>query len=515
MISNKLFILGTIIIMAATTISTTSCASNSNTVDKSLETSTEQTVRHFPASTMQIAMAEKATKALSENNPITTQRFTADPAVLVYNDTVYVYGTNDTQQVEANFGKNDNGYDKINSLNVFSSKDLVNWTDLGVIKVAGSSGAAKWARNSWAPAICCKKIDGKDKFFLYFADSANGIGVLTADSPEGPFTDPIGSALVNRSFPNMKGVYWLFDPAVIVDDDGTGYLYFGGGVESDIEHPKSARCVQLNDDMISLAGIPQEIDAPFLFEDSGINKINGKWYYSYCSNWADRSSFKGEKVPGVASICYMTSDNPLGPFTYQGESLLNPGKYFGPWGNNHHWIFQFKNKWYIAYHTQTLEKVVGLEKGGYRCLFINDFAINEDGSWPIQSVTKTGPEQVCLFNPYEKVSASTIRYSRNMVITAEKVFPTKEDAYLMLRGVDFSKGASEITITVPENLTKGTLTVSLDKVKGGIELGTLSVNSTGTITGVLTFPADCDKSKPHDLFLSISGVWSMKDWQIK
>ena len=179
-----------------------------------IEAGREEALKRFTP--VQKTIAEKAVKMPSENNPAVLHKFNADPAVLVFDDTVYIYCTGDSQQAEFTMGNTDNGYDKINTLNVFSSKDLVNWTDCGVIKVAGPSGAAKWARNSWAPAICTKKIDGKDKFFLYFADSANGIGVLSADSPVGPFVDPIGKALVSRGMPNIDGVHWLFDPAVFV-----------------------------------------------------------------------------------------------------------------------------------------------------------------------------------------------------------------------------------------------------------------------------------------------------------
>ena len=203
-----------------TTLSS-SCASANAGNQNNTDTKITKEGPAFKYSKVQEKQARTAIK-LSENNPIIAHKFTADPAVLVYNDTVYIYGTNDQQQVEVTLGEEDNAYNRINTLNVFSSKDLVNWTDCGEIAVAGQNGAAKWARNSCAPAIAKKKIDGKDKFFLYFADSANGIGVLTADSPTGPFIDPIGRALINRSSPNMNGVYWLFDPAVFVDDDGTG-----------------------------------------------------------------------------------------------------------------------------------------------------------------------------------------------------------------------------------------------------------------------------------------------------
>ena len=297
-----------------------------------------------------------------DNNPAVLHKFNADPAVLVYDDTVYIYCTGDSQQAEFSLGNADNSYDKINTLNVFSSKDLVNWTDCGIIKVAGASGAAKWARNSWAPAICTKKINGKDKFFLYFADSANGIGVLSADSPLGPFEDPIGKALVSRGMPNIDGVYWLFDPAVIVDDDGTGYIYFGGGHQAEFIHPKSARCAKLGEDMISLACDPVEIDAPFLFEDSGIIRLVTLTIILTVQTGRVAMEYTLILMLPIAVIAYMTSKNPLGPFEYAGYTLENPGTYFGAWGNNHHWIFEFRGKHYIAYHAQVVEKQLALPK---------------------------------------------------------------------------------------------------------------------------------------------------------
>ena len=490
------------------TISTTSCASNS------VENTEKVEPIVFQYSEVQKKIAEKAIKLDNENNPIVAHKFTADPAVLVYNDTIYIYGTNDSQQLEYTLGEEDNGYNRINTLNVFSSKDMRNWTDCGEIKVGGSSGAAKWARNSWAPAIAMKNIDGKDKFFLYFADSANGIGVLTADSPTGPFTDPLGHALITRSMPNMNGVYWLFDPAVFVDDDGTGYIYFGGGVDKDVEHPKSSRCAKLGDDMISLAERPVEIDAPFVFEDSGINKVGNKYYYSYCSNWSSRDGAVGPHIPGVASICYMSSDSPLGPFKYEGETLLNPGKYFGPWGNNHHWIFQMNGKWYIAYHCQTMEKKVGFTKGGYRNLYLNEFAVNEDGFWPEQgrqNITNAGPAQLKAFNPYETVKAATLRSSKDVVVTSEKVISIKDRAFLRLDGVDFSKGAEKITVKAAAK-GEGSIAVYLDSNTKGTLIGEVAVNGEGTFEAALNYPETAEKL--HNLYFVFSGEVAMEEWKI-
>ena len=107
-------------------------------------------------------------KSDNEHNPLVTQNYGADPGVMVYNDTVYIYTTNDSQELT---GNNENTYGKITTLNCYSSKDMVNWTDHGSFNVAGSNGAAKWASNSWAPCITSKRINGKDKFFLYFANN--------------------------------------------------------------------------------------------------------------------------------------------------------------------------------------------------------------------------------------------------------------------------------------------------------------------------------------------------------
>lgn len=185
---------------------------------------------------------------------------------MVYKDRMYVYTTNDA--FEYKDGQlQENSYN-VQTINCHSSADLVNWTDHGAMPVAGrnSTGPAKWAGYSWAPDACWKNINGKDKFFLYFADSAGGIGVVTADSPTGPWSDPLGHALINRQTENSN-VTWLFDPAVFVDDDGKAYLYYGGGVPDGKQaNPDTARCVQLGDDMISIVGTPRNINPPYLLK---------------------------------------------------------------------------------------------------------------------------------------------------------------------------------------------------------------------------------------------------------
>lgn len=99
----------------------------------------------------------KSYKSLYFHNPIMTQRFGADPYAMVYKDRVYVYMTNDILQKDSKGKILENDYGKIHTINRLSSADLVNWTDHGTIEIAGFSGEANWAENSWAPAAVHKK----------------------------------------------------------------------------------------------------------------------------------------------------------------------------------------------------------------------------------------------------------------------------------------------------------------------------------------------------------------------
>lgn len=358
------------------------------------------------------------------SNPVIDYDFGADPFALVYDGRVYLYMTADQFEYDSNGNIIDNSYGYINKLHVVSSADMVNWTDHGFIQVAGANGAATWATNSWAPAVAYKQIDGVDKFFLYFCNGAGSIGVLEGDSPVGPFRDPNRHALIDANTPGTQGVTWIFDPAVMVDDDGTGYLVFGGGVpnvddNASCLNPQTARIVKLDDNMTSLAndadGVPQMIDAPCMFEDGGIHKANGKYYYTYCSNFdGDHSAVDG--YLGYGNICYMVSDDPMGPYEYGGEILQNPDTYFGVGGNNHHAIFTFNGKSYITYHAQTLGQAMGIEKG-YRSTHINEVEYYADGSIRESIADREGVSQLETMDPYVKTAGETIAWQSGIQVT--------------------------------------------------------------------------------------------------
>ncbi len=472
-------------------------------------------------------------KKFGYDAPVMTQRYGADPCAMVYDGRVYIYMTGDV--VEYRGGKAiENTYSKINTINVISSDDLVNWTDHGTVYAAGRNGAAKWGGNSWAPTAAYKEIDGEMKFFLYFANNGNGIGVLTADSPVGPFTDPLGKALISRGTPNCSNVDWLFDPAVLVEEDGSAYIYFGGGVPAGkAANPGTGRVAKLGADMISLDGDPVAFDIPYLFEDSGINKIGDTYYYSYCTNW--QVDDEGKKTYGFsnAQIAYMTSKNPMGPFTYQGVVFKNQNDYFpGNGGNNHHSIFEFNGKYYITYHTRVVSNQLGLSGLNYRSTHVTEIQLLEDGSFEkLPKTNYTSLKQVKALNPYEKTEAETIATMGGIETTQEGMISKTYGSgnmvlseiqtgdWVAVYGADFGDtGATEFTASVKaEKGTVGAIQIRLDSPDGEV-VGCLTFGeeADGKTYQEITGALDKTVTGVHDLVFVFGGEnYTVDYWQFR
>ncbi len=458
-------------------------------------------------------------KGLTDHNPVMVQRFGADPYALVYDGRVYIYMTGDKPSYNADGSVKENTYSNINTINVISSDDLVNWTDHGTVFAAGTTGASKWGKNSWAPAAAYKNIDGKDKFFLYFANNGNGIAVLTADSPVGPFTDPLDAPLISRETPTCAEVTWLFDPAVLMDDDGRAYIYFGGGVPSpeQASNPGTARVCELGEDMISLKGEPKPIEnVAYLFEDSGINKIDGTYYYSYCTNFNVTPAATSELGFESGEIMTMKSDSPMGPFTACNPVLKNPDRFFGIGGNNHHAMFEFNGEWYITYHARMLEKNMGMT-GGYRSTHIDKLVLNENNEPSKSTGTKAGVAQLKSFDPYVETKAVTMSNSSGVQTKqfgdeAKKfgsgdmiVSDMTEGSWISVSGVDFgSTGAQEIEVNV---LSKGAgaIKICLDspaaEAVGYVDLSDVSSDELSSVSAQL----ERKITGEHTLFFVFSG----------
>ena len=308
--------------------------------------------------------------------------YMADPSTHVFNGRLYIYPSHDW---ESGIAENDNGdHFNMKDYHVFSTDDIEavargekTLTDHGVVL---SVDDIPWAgRQLWD----CDVQEKDGKYYMYFPlKDRNDIfrfGVAIADSPEGPF--------VPQPAP-MKGSYSI-DVAVLKDDDGKCYFYFGGIWGGQLQRYKDNKALEnahlpegdepalpgrvalLQDDMLEFAeeprpvividkdGKPLRADDPHrFFEATWVHKYNGKYYYSYSTG-------------DTHLLCYAIGDNPYGPFTYQGV-ILTP---VVGW-TTHHSIIQFKGKWYLFHH----DSVPSGGKTWLRSLKVCELHYNEDGT---------------------------------------------------------------------------------------------------------------------------------------
>lgn len=311
---------------------------------------------------MSVAISIMLCNTAFAQNPFITHMYTADPSARVFNDTLFVYPSHDQDTATWFF---------MEDWHAFSTTDMKDWTDHGICL---SLDDLSWAdKMAWAPDC----IHRNGKYYFYYPVEQSKIGVAVGDKPCGPFTDPLDSALIHI---DSKGVVCnrdFIDPAVFIDDDGQAYLYMGQWV---------VNAVKLNADMISYDGDVYLLEGTDdFFEAVWMHKYNGAYYLSYVGN-------SGE-------IKYCMSNNPLGPFEYQGVILEKMNS-----GTNHHSIVEYQGQWYMFYHNSDLfyrhhpdvERKFGWGHEGSphpfrRSICVDKLFYNKDGT--IQKVipTKEGP----------------------------------------------------------------------------------------------------------------------------
>ncbi|XYI01076.1 glycoside hydrolase family 43 protein [Sorangium sp. So ce1128] len=426
--------------------------------------------------------------------PIASHRYLADPASLVHDGRVYLYCSNDDDNVKAD--GSDDGY-KMASIVAVSSSDLKNWTDHG--EVLRVPRAVSWANNSWAPAV----VERDGTIYMYFGNSGSGIGVASSDSPTGPFTDAKGSALVTSSTPGASGPnMWLFDPGVFVDDDGQAYLYFGGNGE------QNARVIKLNDDMVSVSGSAIAMTVPYFFEASWMHKRDGVYYLSYSTN-----------PDNGLRIDYLTSTSPTSGFKYGGTAGPQPPSNNN---NNHAAIFEFGGSWYHAYHNRIVATEAGEPTGYRRNIALESLTYKEDGSIVPVTYTTDGLKQVGHLDPYARVEAETFNAQRGIETEpceegGMALADINDGDWVRLRGVDFGAGAESFSARVASGAEGGSIELHLD-APDGMLVGTCAVEATGgwqawsdtscVVTGA---------TGVHDLVLVFTGgesyLFNVNSWQ--
>ncbi len=237
----------------------------------------------------------------------------ADPALVIVDGRYYLYPTTDgIEQWGAS------------SFRAFSSADLLDWTDHGVILTLGRDVA--WASgHAWAPAVAARG----GRYFLYFTADAGRIGVASADSPLGPFRD-LGRPLITDGQFAGRAI----DPSVFTDLDGAAYLYWGNGV---------AHGVRLDPDMISFDSSKVVSWTPAGFREAAhVHARAGVYYLSWSVDDARDENYH---------VRYATGHGPLGPWTDRGV-LLAKAADRGILATGHHCVLRVPgaDEWIIAYH---------------------------------------------------------------------------------------------------------------------------------------------------------------------
>lgn len=454
------------------------------------------------------AISTVSYKSAANNNPISSEIFCADPTSVEYDGRLYVYGTNDHQQYDEAGPDKDNTYEKIKSFVIYSTDDMVNWVYHGEIN---TKEIAPWIINSWAPSITSRvEDDGLTHFYLYFSNNGLGVGVLTSTSPTGPWSDPLGQPLVSSSTPGLTNCPNPFDPGVVIDENGQGWLSFGGGRASTgtEEMPGSARIVKLGDDMLSFASDFAEIPAPYFFEASELNYINGTYVYTYNTSWVDHPS-KWDydcESPSQCSMVYMTTKTPLDPNSWVmgGEYFKNPGTAGFDYSNNHTHLQKYKDNYYILYHTLSLKSSMGIT-AGCRSLCVDQINVDEENV-VIEKIggTKKGVKAVSTVDPYLSNPTAINNTAEISFDTSDNNNPAvvsdNSGSWVSVKRVGFGGAETDEPIDLPapsvltniDTITYDITVTSVDKdttismypsAKGGSDCeGSVSVTGNGNYT---------------------------------
>lgn len=407
---------------------------------------------------------------VNAQRPIIQTKYTADPAPMVYNDTVFLYTTHDEDDAE--------GF-KMQDWLLYTSTDMVNWTDHGVVASLKSFDWVKRDNGAWAEQV----VERNGKFYMYCPIHGNGIGVLVSDSPYGPFKDPLGKPLV------WQKEHWDdIDPTVFIDEDGQAYMYWGN---------PNCYYVKLNEDMISYSGdIVKLKETPEHYQEGPwFYKRNGHYYLAFASTCCPEG------------IGYAMSDSPTGPWKTKGYIMRPTERTRG----NHPGIMDYKGKSYVFglnYDLLKLETNTHYER---RSVSVAEMHYNEDGT--IQEVpywADTKLEQIGTFNPFRKVEAETMAwgYGLKTAPNADKslsVVDVNNGEYICVRRVNFGKNKARCFEVSALPLEGGNLKIRLDAPDGKI-VGNVNIPQGNETSKYELYSCEVNAvSGIHDLYLSFEG----------
>ena len=424
------------------------------------------------------------------DNPISTYHYLADPSAASDGDTFYILTDVDDYSPQKNYD-----YDIV-GLNAFTSQDMKNWTDHGMI-FRSKREFGTYPNNTWASGIAVHK----GRIYIVYPNGASGVGMITATSIDGPYTDPVkethgveyiaahyGSSVIG----GCDDIAHCFDPGIFIEEDGTGYVVFGGGENNNRKYGNNLDIIKFteNNGKITIdKNSLKRISAPGSFEAPYIHKKDNKYYLSFNTQ------------PQV--IDYSMADNIMGPYTFVGTVI--PGISSVPdahneGGNNHQGFAPFKGKWYAVYHdrrlvtasehpgscTQSGQCTNSPNKENHRSVSIDELTWNGDKMNKL-TFTREGPKQIKNFDPYNTYKALTSSKQRNVrsrtdwtkgkpVVHVLTPLATKE-SWIRVSGVDFGNGAQNLRVKAASVADGNKIEIHTGSVSGTLA-GTCSLAKT-------------------------------------
>ncbi len=266
-----------------------------------------------------IILALPALSAAAQN-PVIRDQYAADPTARVFGDRVYLYPSHDIISPVAP----EKRWFAMADYHVFSSTDLTDWTDHGVIL---DQKQVAWANPEgyamWAPDC----VEHHGRYYLFFPSGMKsgrgfGIGIATAPSPIGPFI-PAAQPL-----DGVRGI----DPCILQTTQGESYLFWAGN--------GGITVARMDDDYQRIAAAPQVVqglpegfkEGPFAFERNGLFYLTFPWV---------------RQKDGTETLAYAMSQKPEGPYTFKGVIM---DEWADKCWTNHHSIMQYRGQWYLFYH---------------------------------------------------------------------------------------------------------------------------------------------------------------------
>lgn len=378
-----------------------------------------------------------ATSALA-TNPLIMDQYTADPTARVFERKVYLYPSHD---IIAGPGKGRPGWFCMADYHVFSSSNLTDWTDRGVIV---SQNEVPWVKpdsyGMWAPDC----VGRNGKYYFYFPALARTggfrIGVAIAARPDGPFTpqpEPI---------PDVRGI----DPCVLIDRDGSAYLFYAA---------RKIFAAKLRDDMLELAGPPQVIgnlptkglvEGPFVFERHGIYYL----IYPHAAHTTER-------------LEYAMSRHPLGP--YEPAGVVMDESPDGCWTNQAS-VVEYRGRWYLFYHDKDLSP--DFDKA--RSVRADRLVFNGDGTIRkviptlrgVGLVEATRDVQIDRYSAASRGGVAVSFLDPANPHEGWKVSLTGKDSWVRFNDVDFGKGVLKAVKVRALSPAGGTIEIRVDREDG-------------------------------------------------